>query len=218
MVSGVVHRKWSRRFSRTRPSSAVPIGRRFATEPGSAHPFGVTACRDGVNFSLFSEGATEVVLLLFDASAPLEPMQTIRLDPFANKTFHFWHVFVRGCRPGMLYAFRIDGPDDPQNGERFNANKVLMSPYARGVSKDALEASGRDRPARQPGHFDARRRRRSVRLRLGRRSAAQPADSRVDHLRAPRRRLHAFADVAGDAIRARSPASSRRFRICNRSA
>jgi isoamylase len=130
-----VHKKWSRRFSRTRPSSAASPTARFATGPGSAHPAGVTTLPEGVNFSLFSEGATEVVLLLFEPSEPLEPVQMIRLDPFANKTFHFWHVFVRGCPRGMLYAFRIDGPDDAQNGDRFNANKVLISPYARGISK-----------------------------------------------------------------------------------
>jgi isoamylase len=136
VVCGVVHRKWSRRLSRIRSSSNPTIAGRFETAPGSAHPLGVTIGPDGVNFSLFSEGATEVVLLLFDASEPLEPVQTIRLDPFANKTFHFWHVFVRGCRRGMLYAFRIDGPDDPENGERFNANKVLISPYARAINKE----------------------------------------------------------------------------------
>ena len=135
MVCGVVRRKWSRRFSRTRSSSTAAVGQRFEVGPGSAHPVGVTSGPDGVNFSLFSEGATEVVLLLFDPSNPIEPAQMIRLDPFANKTFHFWHVFVRGCQPGMLYAFRIDGPDDPDHGERFNANKVLLSPYARGIHK-----------------------------------------------------------------------------------
>src|SRR5262249_34884654 len=60
---------------------------------------------------------------------------TVRLDPFEHKTFHFWHVFVRGCRPGIFYAFRIDGPNDPAQGQRFNANKVLISPYARSISK-----------------------------------------------------------------------------------
>jgi isoamylase len=131
-----VRRKWSRRSFRIRPSSAAAAGdARFATESGSAHPIGVTSCPEGVNFSLFSEGATEVVLMLFDPSNPVEPIQTIRLDPFANKTFHFWHVFVRGCPRGMLYAFRIDGPQDPQNGDRFNANKVLISPYSRGLNK-----------------------------------------------------------------------------------
>jgi isoamylase len=136
VVSGVVHRKWSPRFSRTRLSSAASSTAPFPTEPGSAHPIGVSIDPEGVNFSLFSEGATEVVLMLFEASAPANPVQLIRLDPFANKTFHFWHVFVRGCPAGMLYAFRIDGPDLPQNGDRFNANKVLISPYSRGLNKD----------------------------------------------------------------------------------
>jgi glycogen operon protein len=35
----------------------------------------------------------------------------------------------------MFYAFRIDGPNDPAAGHRFNPNKVLVSPYARGIDK-----------------------------------------------------------------------------------
>jgi isoamylase len=107
----------------------------FETAAGSAHPLGITTCAEGVNFSLFSEAATEVVLLLFSSAAAVQPMQTIRLDPFCNKTFHFWHVFVRGCGPGTFYAFRIDGPADPAAGHRFNPNKVLIGPYARGISR-----------------------------------------------------------------------------------
>jgi isoamylase len=107
----------------------------FIPEPGSAHPLGTTIYADGVNFSLFSEGATEVILLLFDRAPDIEPAQVIRLDPFQNKTFHFWHVFVRGCRPGIYYAFRVDGPADPSVGHRFSPNKVLISPYARGICR-----------------------------------------------------------------------------------
>src|SRR5713226_2963771 len=105
----------------------------FASEPGSAHPLGMTTSPDGVNFSLFSEAATEVALLLFDQPLATEPAQIIRLDPFQNKTFHFWHVFVRGCGPGTYYAFRVDGPADPTQGHRFNPNKVLIGPYAQGL-------------------------------------------------------------------------------------
>ena len=108
----------------------------FTTEPGSAHPAGVTVYAEGVNFALFSQAATEVELMLFDGPQAIEPTQTVRLDPFQNKTFHFWHVFVRGCGPGMFYAYRVDGPSDPSSGNRFNSNKVLISPYARGISKD----------------------------------------------------------------------------------
>src|SRR4051812_11098217 len=107
----------------------------FATEPGAAHPIGITVSADGANFSLFSQAATEVILLLFDSATAAEPSQVIRFDPFANKTFHFWHVFVRGCGPGTFYAFRVDGPFDPAAGQRFNPNKVLVGPYARGISK-----------------------------------------------------------------------------------
>jgi isoamylase len=78
----------------------------FVPEPGAAHPLGITVSPAGVNFSVFSEAATEVDLLLFDRPSAVEPIQVIRLDPFVNKTFHFWHVFVRGCGPGTFYAFR----------------------------------------------------------------------------------------------------------------
>jgi glycogen operon protein len=88
-----------------------------------------------VNFSLFSQAATEVLLLLFDSSTASAPAQMIRLDPFRNKTFHFWHVFVRGCGPGTFYAFRIDGPADPAAGHRFNPNKVLIGLDARCISR-----------------------------------------------------------------------------------
>jgi len=103
----------------------------FEIEPGSAHPLGITTYPDGVNWSLFSQEATEVALLLFDSAAAVEPKQTVRLDPFRNKTFHFWHVFVRGCGPGIFYAFRVDGPADSAAGHRFNPNKVLVDPWAR---------------------------------------------------------------------------------------
>jgi glycogen operon protein len=107
----------------------------FAIEPGSAHPAGTTIYPDGVNFSLFSEAATEIALLLFDSATSTQPAQVVRLDPFQNKTFHFWHVFVRGCGPGVYYAFRVDGPFDPAAGHRFNSNKVLIGPFARGIAK-----------------------------------------------------------------------------------
>jgi len=86
-----------------------------------------------VNFSLFSANATGVELLLFSACDALDPFQTIRFDPYVNKTFHFWHAFVRGLKPGVHYAYRVDGPFDFA-GQRFNRNKVLIDPYAHGNS------------------------------------------------------------------------------------
>ncbi|MBZ5575585.1 MAG: glycogen debranching protein GlgX [Acidobacteriia bacterium] len=113
----------------------------YETEPGAPHPLGATCGPDSVNFSLFSGNATGVELLLFAAhNAPL-PSQTIRLDPFVNKTFHFWHVLVRGLPAGTHYAYRVDGPFDPASGQRFNANKVLIDPYARGNTNELWNRS-----------------------------------------------------------------------------
>ena len=114
--------------------SSEPIGHApFPVEAGSPHPLGATPSPSGVNFSLASSNATGVELLLFAAHDSLEPFQTIRYDPYVNKTFHFWHTFVRSVKPGVHYAYRVDGPCDSA-GQRFNRNKVLIDPYARGNS------------------------------------------------------------------------------------
>jgi len=105
----------------------------FPVEAGSPHPLGATPSPSGVNFSLASSNATGVDLLLFSAHDSLEPFQTIRFDPYVNKTFHFWHAFVRGLNPGVHYAYRVDGPSNIA-GQRFNRNKVLIDPYALGNS------------------------------------------------------------------------------------
>ena len=107
----------------------------FSFEPGSPHPFGARPAPGGVNFSLFSQEATEVVLLLFDRDGSPEPVQEIRLDPYLHKTFHIWHIFIRELPAWYHYAFRIDGPIDTSTGHRFNPNKVLIDPYARAISK-----------------------------------------------------------------------------------
>ena len=104
----------------------------YTAERGKAHPLGTTVLPHGVNFSLFSEGATGVELLLFDKHDDIHPQAVIRLDPTINKTFHFWHVFVKGAKAGTHYAYRVDGPFDAHAGLRFDPNKVLIDPYSKG--------------------------------------------------------------------------------------
>ena len=92
----------------------------------------------GVNFSVFSRNATAVELLLFAEHDDRKPVQIVKLDPATNKTFFFWHVYVKGLRPGAHYAYRADGPADLHGqGFRYNPNKVLIDPYACG-NTDAL--------------------------------------------------------------------------------
>src|SRR5919202_57713 len=75
----------------------------YETGPGRAHPLGATVYDGGVNFAFFSQHATEMELLLFDEHDDPEPVQRIPMYPEINKTFHFWHVDVKGLQPGMHY-------------------------------------------------------------------------------------------------------------------
>jgi len=100
---------------------------------GRPSPLGATMSQGGVNFSLFSRDATGVELLFFDRSDDAKPARVITLDPVANRTYHYWHVYVPGVQPGQLYGYRAHGPFDPANGLRFDPTKVLLDPYGRGV-------------------------------------------------------------------------------------
>jgi len=117
-------------------------------EEGSSSPLGATPSPNGVNFSVFSKHATRVELLLFDRVDDTKAARVVRLDPSANRTYHYWHVFVPDVRPGQLYAYRVEGPFDPSSGMRFDPTKVLLDPYGRGAM--VPEAYGRD-AARRPG-------------------------------------------------------------------
>jgi glycogen operon protein len=87
-----------------------------------------------VNFSLYSRDATGVDLLFFDQEDDPRPSRVISLDPFINRTYHYWHTFVAGARAGQLYGYQVHGPFDPSKGMRFDAAKVLLDPYARGIA------------------------------------------------------------------------------------
>ncbi len=106
--------------------------RRCKIENGSPHPLGATPDEYGVNFSVFSENADSVELLLFNGPDDKKPFKEIALDPVKHRTFYFWHIYVRGIKPGVHYAYRVDGPRDVTTGNRFNRNKVLVDPYAHG--------------------------------------------------------------------------------------
>ena len=104
---------------------------KFEALPGKKHPPGAVVEEDGVNFALFSEDATGVELLLFEEPTDKKPVFTYVFDPEDNRSYSFWHVKVVGATAGMGYAYRVDGPDEPQNGHRFDRSKVLVDPYSR---------------------------------------------------------------------------------------
>jgi glycogen operon protein len=97
-------------------------------------PLGATICDGGVNFSIYSRDATGVELQLFDRVHDSKAARTIRIDPIAGHSYHYWHAFVPGLKAGQIYGYRVEGPADPGNGHRFDATKVLLDPYGRGIS------------------------------------------------------------------------------------
>jgi isoamylase len=101
---------------------------------GRSAPLGSTVARGGVNFSLYSRDASGIELLFFDREDDGRPARVIALDPSVNRTYHYWHVFVPGVQAGQLYGYRVHGPFDPIKGMRFDAAKVLLDPYGRGVA------------------------------------------------------------------------------------
>jgi glycogen operon protein len=49
------------------------------------------------------------------------------------QTDQVWHCYLPEARPGQLYGYRVHGPYDPNNGHRFNPNKLLLDPYAKDI-------------------------------------------------------------------------------------
>ena len=76
---------------------------------------------------MFSAHATKVELCLFDPSGQKET-DRIELPEYTDQVFH---GYFSGLNPGQLYGFRVHGPYEPENGHRFNHNKLLLDPYAR---------------------------------------------------------------------------------------
>jgi isoamylase len=107
----------------------------FLVLPGAAYPLGAHCDGQGVNFALYSEGASAVDLCLFDSQG-----RETRV-PLREQTAFVWHGYVPGVRPGQRYGYRVDGPYDPGRGLRFNPHVVLADPYARAF--DGLEDFGR---------------------------------------------------------------------------
>ena len=103
----------------------VAISKRPIRE-GLPHPLGATWDGEGVNFALFSANATRVELCLFDETGE---RQRIELPEFTDEV---WHGYVPDVHPGSIYGYRVHGPYEPSAGHRFNPNKLVLDPYARG--------------------------------------------------------------------------------------
>ena len=114
---------------------------------GDPHPLGSHVGPDGVNFSVYAQGADRVELLLYDSVDGDEPARTIAME----QTRYYWHARVSGVRPGQIYGYRAHGPHQPARGLLFDGDKVLMDPYGRAV---AVPSDYRREAAVAPGRND----------------------------------------------------------------
>ena len=106
-----------------RMSRAAPA----AIWPGHHQHRGASYDGLGTNFAVWAPDATAVWVCLFDDDGA---ETRLALPEF---TLGVWHGYVPGVRPGQTYGFRAAGPWDPARGLVFNADKLLLDPYARAI-------------------------------------------------------------------------------------
>ncbi len=98
--------------------------------PGNPYPLGASWDGKGTNFAIFSENATGVDLCLFDNQGKETSIPLTEVSNF------IWHGYIPGITPGQHYGFRVYGPFNPLEGDRFNPAKLLIDPYAKAITAD----------------------------------------------------------------------------------
>ena len=105
----------------------------FPVSPGMFDLNGATALQNGVNFTIHTSGGTSCELLLFH-NAQEEPFAVIPF-PEAYKIGDVYSMIVYGLNiEDFEYAYRVDGPYNPEKGLLFDKTKVLLDPYAKAVA------------------------------------------------------------------------------------
>jgi len=93
--------------------------------------FGATVTADGVDFAVYAGHADAVEICLFDAGDVTGASEhRVTLPDRAHGT---WFGSVPGLGAGARYAVRAHGPWEPSQGLRYNADKLLLDPYARAI-------------------------------------------------------------------------------------
>ncbi|OWY18147.1 glycogen debranching enzyme GlgX [Thioclava sp. JM3] len=106
--------------------SMTPSSLRFDPFAGRPDTLGARVTGDGVNFAIFSGEAEKVELCLFDDEGKEE---LTRLE-MPQQEGGIWFGHLPGAQEGLAYGYRVHGPFAPEDGLRFNPNKLLLDPYA----------------------------------------------------------------------------------------
>ena len=100
--------------------------------PGRPYPLGATWNGLGVNFAVYAEHAEAVSLLLFEHEGDPAPSEEIAFD---DSTGPVWHGYVAASAPASSTPIASTVPTTPDDGHRFNRNKVLLDPYAKAIGR-----------------------------------------------------------------------------------
>lgn len=115
----------------------------YQVRPGMFETNGATALPVGVNFTVHTSGGTSCELLLFHRGEE-EPYAVLPFpEEYRIGDVYAMIVFDLDIED-MEYAYRVDGPWNPEKGLRFDKEKVLLDPYARAVAGQRIWGEKRE--------------------------------------------------------------------------
>lgn len=126
---------YNQKFISEYPLEVYPTGEiaGFPVSPGMFDLNGATPLQNGVNFTIHTCGGTACELLLFH-NAEEEPFAVLPF-PEAYKIGDVYSMIVYGLDiRDFEYAYRVNGPWDPDKGLLFDKKNILLDPYAKAVS------------------------------------------------------------------------------------
>jgi len=104
----------------------------YPFQRGIPSPLGVSRQGRGVNFALFSQGASSVTLVLFNPGS-LHPFLEVPFNPKINKTGVVWHIALENL-PGLFdYGYKLSGSFP---------KAVFSDPYGKELSSSLQWGSG----------------------------------------------------------------------------
>ena len=105
----------------------------YDVRPGFYEINGATAIPYGINFTVHTSGATSCELLLFKPYAE-KPYATLKF-PEHYRIGNVYSMIVFGLNMNYFeYAYRLNGPYEPEKGIVFDKDSILLDPYAKAVT------------------------------------------------------------------------------------
>ncbi|MEB3227737.1 MAG: glycogen debranching protein GlgX [Synechocystis sp.] len=99
---------------------------------GKPFPFGATLVPGGVNFSIYSSHAISCTLVLFEKHGKAPIAEIPFPEAFRIGNVYCMTVFDLDYE-NLEYGYRMDGPNNFQEGQWFDSSKILMDPYAKNI-------------------------------------------------------------------------------------